>query len=95
MLLTTTEFDRISIDNVVFTLKPSIFVKRPHFTTKKPTPKHDFSDLEDYTKSPKFLDFCDEVLNAADFDKTKVKSSVQELNFQRQRVGVDLKPIDK
>ena len=31
MLLTTTEFDRISIDNVVFTLKPSIFVKRPHF----------------------------------------------------------------
>ena len=94
MLLTTTEFDRISIDNVVFTLKPSTFVKRPHFTTKKPTTKHDFSDLEDYAKSPKFLDFCDQVLNAADFDKTKVKSKVEELTFQRQRVGVDLKPID-
>ena len=87
MLLTTTEFDQISIENTVFSLKPSIFVKRPHFTTKKPTPKHNFGDLESYTKSPKFLDFCDKILNAEDFDKTRVFSNVEDSTFQRQRVG--------
>ena len=88
MLLTTTEFDQISIENTVFTLKPSTFVKKPHFTTKKPIPKHNFGDLENYTKSPKFLDFCDKILNAEDFDKTRVVSNVEDSTFQRQRVGL-------
>lgn len=81
MLLTKTEFDSIKIDNISYTIDPSTFVKKPHFTSKKVVNSSVFADLADFVKSQSFENFAQMVLASESFDKTKVLSCVSDSDF--------------
>jgi len=82
MLLAASEWGQISVDGVEFSLKPSTFVKRPHFTTKKKIIDKSFPELDDHVKSPTFHNFADAILESSDF--AKVESTIPERQFGRQ-----------